>query len=319
VGRFAGMAFLTGAFALAGTSVVAGRLVVETLGTFTITVMSLFFALVGLLPLCGSKLAKHVRQIGYGDWLLLGIQALFGIFLFRLLLLQGLLRTSAGEAGILTGVTPAATALLAWLLLREPLDWFRGLGIISTITGIVVLQGFFSPDIIFSQEHLLGNVLVLSAALCESIFNVISRVSSVEFVWHSEQVLDPASQSTLVVSIALLLCLGPALAEQPLLALWSLDIIGWAALVWYGLFVTALAFIFWYAGIKRCAVSVAAAFSGMMPFTALLMSVLLLHEQPGWQQWLGGFLVVLGMVLTGIKASSLQPESTGEVAGQTET
>lgn len=313
--RFAGMAFLTGAFVLAGTSVVAGRLVVATLGTFTITVMSLFFALVGLLPLCGSKLAKSIRQLGYGDWLLLGIQALFGIFLFRLLLLQGLLRTSAGEAGILTGATPAATALLAWLLLREPLDWFRALGIISTISGIIVLQGLFSSDIMFSQEHLLGNVLVLSAALCESIFNVISRVSNVKAVWHSEQVLDPASQTTLVVSIALLLCLVPALTEQPLPSLLALEITGWAALVWYGLFVTALAFIFWYAGIKRCAVSVAAAFSGMMPFTALLVSVLLLHEQPGWQQWFGGFLVVLGMVLTGIKPLSSQSETAGEVPG----
>lgn len=310
--RFSGMVFLAGAFMLAGTSVVAGRLVVATLGTFTITVMSLFFALVGLLPLCGSKLRESIRQLTYGDWLLLGLQALFGIFLFRLLLLQGLLRTSAGEAGILTGATPAATALLAWLLLREPLDRLRGLGIISTITGIVVLQGLFSPDVMFSQEHLLGNVLVLSAALCESIFNVISRVSSVKAIWHSEQVLDPVSQTTLVVSIALLLCLGPALTEQPLPALWSLDVTGWAALVWYGLFVTALAFIFWYAGIKRCAVSVAAAFSGMMPFTALILSVLLLHEQPGWQQWLGGFLVVLGMVLTGIKAPSPQPEASGE-------
>ncbi|MED4750460.1 DMT family transporter [Brevibacillus choshinensis] len=91
----------------------------------------------------------------------------------------------------------------------------------------------------------------------------------------------------------------PALFEQPN---YSLSIIGWnewLALIWYGPFVTALAFIFWYAGIKRCHVSTAAALSGMMPFSALLLSVWLLGEQAGWQQWLGGLLVILGMVLIG--------------------
>ncbi|EFU41064.1 hypothetical protein PVOR_15584 [Paenibacillus vortex V453] len=43
----------------------------------------------------------------------------------------------------------------------------------------------------------------------------------------------------------------------------------WLALVWYVPIVTALAFIWWYAGIKRCQVATAAAFSGMMPFTAI--------------------------------------------------
>lgn len=304
--RFAGVFFLLGAFTLAGSSVIAGRFVVATLGTFTITVGSLFFALLGLLPLCGQKLGPKIWQMTRHDWASLFIQALFGIFLFRMFLLQGLLRTSAGEAGILTGATPATTVLLAWLLLKEPLDRIRFLGIISTVAGIVVLQGFFSPDIVFSTEHLIGNVLVLCAAICESVFNVLSRSSSVKSALRSAQVLHPIVQTTLVVIIALLLCLGPALTEHPAAALLSLNIVGWAALVWYGLFVTALAFILWYAGIKRCDAAVAAAFSGMMPFTAMILSVLLLNEQPGWQQWLGGLLVVLGMVLTGLKVHSPQ-------------
>ncbi|UUZ97191.1 DMT family transporter [Paenibacillus sp. P25] len=70
-------------------------------------------------------------------------------------------------------------------------------------------------------------------------------------------------------------------------------------MVWYGPVVTALAFVCWYAGIKRNPVSTAAAFSGMMPFTALLLSVLILREHAGWQQWSGGMLVILGMILIG--------------------
>lgn len=299
--RFAGALFLTGAFTLAGTSVIAGRFLAGILGTFTIAAASLVFALMGLLPFCCLRLGATLRGMTMHHWLRLLLQALFGIFLFRVFLLQGLIRTSAGEAGILTGATPAATALLAWLILKEPLYKARFLGIVSTVTGILVLQGVFSPEIGFSGEHLAGNLLVLCAAMCESFFNILSRINSIKTSSSQGQVLDPIVQTTLVTWIALLLCIGPALAEHPAAPLMSLDIAGWGALVWYGLVVTALAFIFWYSGIKRCDASVAAAFSGMMPFTALILSVLLLGEQPGWQQWLGGLMVVLGMLLTGLK------------------
>jgi drug/metabolite transporter (DMT)-like permease len=309
VERFIGVFSLLGGFTLAGTSVIAGRFVSEILGTFTIAAVSLFFALLGLLPLCARNLVQAIRQMPIRDWASLLVQALFGIFLFRMFLLQGLIRTSAGEAGVLTGATPAVTVVLARLILKEPLDMLRLLGVVSTVTGILVLQGVFLTDIGFSREHLIGNLLVLCAAMCESLFNVISRISSIKASLNQSQELNPTVQTTLVVGIALLLCLGPALGENPVNSLMSLGIAGWGALVWYGVFVTALAFILWYAGIKRCDISVAAAFSGMMPFTALVLSVMLLDEQPGWQQWLGGLIVVIGMVLTGSKLPAVRQEN----------
>jgi len=295
----AGMLYLTGAFSLAGTSVIAGSFVSAKLGVFTISAVSLLFALLGLVPLCAASLRATVPSLPARMWLKLFFQALFGIFLFRMFLLHGLLLTSAGEAGILTGATPAVTALLAWLFLQESLDKLRILGIVSTVAGIVVIQGLFHTGTEFSLEHLTGNGLVLCAALCESLFNVLSRLASVKAAKQLGQLLDPITQSTLVSAIALLLCFVPALTEQAYTRLTVLEVGGWGALIWYGLFVTALAFIFWYEGIKRCNASVAAAFSGMMPFTALVLSVLFLGEQPGVRQWAGGLLVLLGMVLTG--------------------
>jgi drug/metabolite transporter (DMT)-like permease len=296
---FAGMLYLTGAFSLAGTSVIAGSFVSAKLGVFTISTVSLLFALLGLVPLCAADLRETVPSLPARMWLKLFFQALFGIFLFRMFLLQALLLTSAGEAGVLTGATPAVTALLAWLFLKEPLDAPRILGIVSTVAGIVVIQGLFHTGTEFSLDHLTGNVFVLCAALCESLFNVLSRLASAKAAEQREPLLDPVTQSALVSAIALLLCLVPALTEQAYTRLRVLEIAGWGALVWYGLFVTALAFIFWYEGIKRCNASVAAAFSGMMPVTALILSVLFLGEQPGAEQWTGGLLVLLGMVLTG--------------------
>ncbi|WP_312563557.1 DMT family transporter [Anaerospora sp.] len=291
-----GMLYLAGAFSLAGTSVIAGSLLSGILGVFTISAISLLFALVGLLPFCAANLRAALPLLSWRTWMELFFQALFGIFLFRLFLLQALLLTSAGEAGILTGVTPAVTAVLARLLLKEPLDRGQIAGIVSTVSGIAVLQGLLSTGTQFTQQHFTGNMLVLCAALSESLFNVLSRLASVK---AAERALSPIAQSALVSAIALLLCLIPALNEQADMRLSLLNISSWAALLWYGLFVTALAFIFWYEGIKRCKASVAAAFTGLMPVTSLLLAVLFLGEQANVQQWAGGLLVMAGMVLTG--------------------
>lgn len=294
---FMGIVYLLAAFTLAGTSVIAARFVADHLGAFTITAVSLLFAMACLVPLCGRKLLSQVRTLRLPQLLALALQALCGIFLFRLFLLYGLARTSASEAGILTGATPAITALLAAVALKERLYGAKLIGILCTVAGISAIQGILSPGAGMTLSHVGGNLLVLCAAASESIFNVLSRRFAVRTEAGDQQAMDPLVQTTLVVGIALALSAVPALFEQPLARLQALELTQWLALFWYGAFVTALAFLCWYHGIRRCGAVTAAAFCGMMPLTAMVLSALVLREHLQWPQWVGGGLVVLGMVV----------------------
>lgn len=298
-----GMFYLSCAFALGGSSVIAAYFFHEKMGTFTVTAVSSFFAFLCLLPLGWRELVKTIRHLSSAEWILLSSQALFGVFLFRVFLLYGLSRTSAVEAGIITGATPAVTAALAMVLLKETINRRALLGILSTVGGILLIQELisFKPENTFSMIHLAGNALILGAAVSESLFNIFSRSAAVKTESSQKEPLHPIAQAILVSAIALMLSLIPSFFEDPLTSLLSFGWKEWLALVWYGPFVTALGFIFWYAGIKRCQASTAAALSGLMPFTALLLSVILLGEHAGWQQWSGGFLVILGMILIGVK------------------
>lgn len=294
-----GMLFLLGAFTLAGTSVVAARFVTGKLGTFTITAVSLFFALLCLIPFSAGEIKRSMKQMSFFSWITIFMQALFGIFLYRMFLLIGLLHTSSVEAGILTGATPAVTAILARVLLKETMNRKKWFGILCTVGGVVLVQGLFMPENKFTWEHFIGNILVLCASVCESLFNTCSRITVVKAQLNGENEIHPMVQTTLVSAVALLLCVIPALLERPVQLLSALGLQQWFSLLWYGVFITALAFIFWYEGIKRCHASTAAAFSGMVPFTSLILSVLLLGEQARWHQWIGGLLIILGMVLIG--------------------
>jgi len=293
--KLSGPLFLTLAFMLAGSSVISARLLSGHLGTFTITAVSLLIALIGLLPLCVRRLKK--TQIRRADVIMLVLQALFGIFLFRLLLLQGMMRTSTSEAGLLTGATPAITAVFAWVFLKERISFNKLLGILCTAVGVLLVQGLTASRL--SVAHFYGNLLVIGAATSESAFNIMSRVSAVKA--EKRTPLDPLVQTALVSALAFSFCVVPMLFEQPFERICVIGVTEWLALIWYGVFVTALAFIFWYAGIKRCSASTAAAFTGMMPLTSFILSMLLLREHAEWAQWAGGALVITGMVIIGQK------------------
>lgn len=299
-----GKIYLLLAFSLAGTSVLTGHILSEKLSSFTITAVSLGILLLCLSPFYGAKAVQTIRRLKRNDWRMLVLQAVFGIFLFRTFLLFGVNLTSTVEAGILTGTTPAITSALAFFILREKPSGWAVLGIACTVSGIVLLQGINLHSVQFSIQHLGGNVLILCAAASESSFNIISRKHRAAKQSDRDVQIHPLVQTLLVSAIAYVLSIIPAFIGQPFTALQTIGLKEWLALIWYGLIVTALAFVFFYEGVKRCDAYTTAAFSGMIPLTSLLLSLFLLQEEIGYAQWAGGLLIIFSMLLIGRKQKS---------------
>jgi drug/metabolite transporter (DMT)-like permease len=255
------------------------------------------------MPICWRKLKKTISDMSGRDFALVLLQALFGMFLFRMFFLNGIRLTSTGEAGILTGATPAVTSVLAVIFLKEPAGRRKFSGILCTVAGVIILQDFLSGSGTFSMGHFWGNMLILCAAASESMFNILSRIFAVKVKSRKEKDFSPIVQTTIVSALTLVLCLVPAALEQTSVLSPEIGRKEWFSLFWYGVVVTALAFICWYSGIKRCGAIIAAAFSGMMPFTAMLLSIVILGEKPGWQKCLGGALIIVGMIIIGTGSS----------------
>ncbi len=303
-----GKLYLLCAFSLAGTSVLTGYVLSEKLGRFTITAVSLGIMILCLSLFYGRRTIQTIRLLTRMDMKLLLFQAFFGIFLFRLFLLLGINLTSTVEAGILTGTTPAITSIMAYFVLRERPTGLNILGIVCTVCGILLLQGTSLTSIELSSQHIVGNVFIICAAASESSFNIISRRHKTMKQGHTDVQIHPVVQTLIVSTIAFALSLAPALVEQPFWALQKIGLTEWIALIWYGLVVTALAFVFFYAGVKRCDAYTTAAFSGMIPLTSLLLSILLLRETIGLVQWTGGFLIVSSMLMIGLKRRKITSE-----------
>ena len=286
-------------FSLAGTSVVTGSILTERLNGRLVTPLSLGIMLLCLFPFYGVRTIHTVACLKKRDLAVFTLQAGFGIVLFRLFLLTGVGLTSTVEAGILTGTTPAITSILAFLVLKETSHTWTVPGIVCSVLGIVLIQKNPQNLTAFSMSHTAGNLLILGAAASESTFNIISRKYREEGNDTELSSVPPMIQMYLVSLIAFFLSLIPGFYKQSVLSLSSIGLREWLALGWYGLVVTALAFIFFFEGVRRSNAYTTAAFSGMIPLTSMLLSLFFLKEPIGLNQWAGGGFIIFSMILIG--------------------
>jgi drug/metabolite transporter (DMT)-like permease len=299
--RLVGYASLSGGFILAGSSVVAAKFL-EGLPVFFASACGTAVAFVALLPLAAREMKSKKaasRRVGLrGALPLLAIQAFFGVALFRVLMLLALARTSASVVGIATSATPAVTAALSALFLKERIAARTAAGIGLAALGIAALQSGGAAGAAVGEAGLAlgGCLLALGAAASESAFNVLCK--------RLPATIGPrlASASVMAIAFAMLSTLSLATGER---VAW--DAIGPVrafAIVYIGLFSSALAYILWFTGVARVPASLAGTFSGFMPVASFALSIAFLGERPRATAFAGAGLAIAGVLLCAIRASA---------------
>jgi len=160
---------------LVGSNVGIGKSIVAFVPVLVFALLRFVIALAVLWPLLRPS---KMRQVARGEWLNLFLQALFGTFGFTLLMLSGVARTSAVAAGVITSTIPAVVALFAWAFLGERPNLRAVASIVLAMVGIVAVnlshtqasEGAASP-----AGSLIGNLMVLGAVCCESLYVILSR------------------------------------------------------------------------------------------------------------------------------------------------
>lgn len=280
---------LATAMILVGSSVVAAKLIVATIPPFIAGAGRFAIATALLVPLLLLREGRP-PALPRRDWAILALQAFTGIFLFYLLLLFGLRLTTATEAGVITGTTPAVTALLSVLILREragPLRWIGiGLAALGAVAASVPVGASVPSD---AAASLLGNLLVFGAVCGEASFTLGSKAISSR--------ATPLFNATAISAIGLAFFLPPALIEARGFAFAAVPLVAWLTVAYTGTVVTVLAFTLWFSGVARVPASVAAGFTGLLPTSAILLSALVLREPLTLQHLIAVAAVLLGLTL----------------------
>jgi drug/metabolite transporter (DMT)-like permease len=279
---------LIASMTLVGTNVGIGKSIVAYVPVFVLALLRFVVAIAVLLPLVRPVKMTSVKR---GEWLNLFLQAFFGTFLFTLLMLNGVQRTSAMAAGVITSTIPAVVALFSWCFLGEKPSGRAWVAIALAMTGVVIIN--MTHGGASEEGSLAGNVMVLGAVGCESIYVILSR--------RLAQTLAPIDICAYTHLFGLMLMLPLGIGR--LLSLDYASVPGniWALVIWYGLAASVFAFWLWMKGIRHVPGSLAGVFTAVLPIAAAAYGMLFLDERPTLAHG-----IALACVITGIALASLK-------------
>lgn len=284
---------------LVGSNVGIGKSIVAFVPVPLFALLRFVIALAVLWPL--FRIGK-MRQVTGGEWLNLFLQALFGTFGFTLLMLGGVARTSAVAAGVITSTIPAVVALFAWIFLGERPGARALASIALAIAGIVVVnlsQASAASGSMSATGSLTGNLMVLGAVCCESLYVILSR--------RLTQTLAPIDicAYTHLFGLLLMLPLGAGMLAHFDYASVPADV--WALLLWYGLSASIFSFWLWMKGIRHVHGSLAGVFSAVLPIAAAAYGMLFLDERPTFAHGIALACVITGIALASVKTKRVPP------------
>ncbi|MGE3901569.1 MAG: DMT family transporter [Nitrospiraceae bacterium] len=281
---------LTLAAVLWGGSIVGQKYALASFSAVEVSVLRGIGALAILIPLWWLQEGRSIRLVGRDRWLL----ALLGLAVLgnHLLTLFGLRYIGAAAAGVIIGASPAITALLSSLLIKDVPFRKVVAGSALSFAGVALVSGG-GGESAAGDNPWLGGTLVLLGLVSWALYtigsgSVMDRLSPLTINW-----------TTLLISIVL---------QIPLL--WSDQKVmqegwttvstgGWVALGYLIVFATALGQQAWLYGVQGVGPSRAGVFVNLIPVSALLLSALILGEAVGPREALGIVLILAGVWLVG--------------------
>lgn len=287
------------AMMLVGSSVVAGKLMVESFPVFLASALRFIIATVLLGGLLGWR-ERGFPRFSLRDHAILALQALTGVVLFNVLLLNGLTMTTAVASGIITSTTPAFIALIS-LLLGERMTRLAMLGIAITIAGIVVVNALgASGESSNGSRPILGGLLVLGAVVCEALFTICGKAVSDR--------VTPMATATLVCARGAAMLIPTGLWELRDFDPAGARLSGWIAILYTAILVTVGGFVLRFRAVAKVPASTAGVFTGLISISALICAAVILSEPIGWNHLIGVACVLAGIVL--VTRPERQPKET---------
>jgi len=144
-------------------------------GTYTPLAVGSARILFGACTLSGLALALHGKRAlpPRREWSRIGVLSILGVAANMTLYLEGLKRSTAGNATLLICVIPVFTFTIAVLLGHERFGARRIWGLLLALCGAAVL--IFGGQAEFGGEHALGNLLIMLNCLGYAAYLVLVR------------------------------------------------------------------------------------------------------------------------------------------------
>ncbi|BCT33780.1 membrane protein [Pseudomonas protegens] len=243
-------------------------------------------ALLGFMAVARIALVRpSLKQLGQ-----LALLGFFGIFFYNLCFFLGLQQVNASRASLIVALNPAVIALASWALFKERLSRRKLLGILSCLSGAALVICSRDPSALAAGAGgWYGDLLILGCVLGWGVYSLCSK--------GLNQHLGPLQTVTYSILMGTLMLWAATLArgEFDLHAIVRLDLSQGLSLLYLGVLGSALAYIWYYDGLRRIGATRSGVFIALNPLTAVLLGALLLGEQLSLVMGMGGVLILGGI------------------------
>ena len=279
-----------------------------TIPPFMIAVIRYFLAVICFFLILRFKEGTLNWQFAKEHWKILALMGLLSVTIYQAGYLIGEIFTSASDASIMVATNAVWVVILSSSFLKtERFAWRKMVGALLAFTAVVIVIGF-SPNVNVSNR-ILGDIMILLAALAYATYTVISRF------FLNKTLEDTESYQPSSIWIMTWVSLFGFLIITPIALIISPDFIIPATYltipprVWMGISYLAFlstigAYTFYLEGVKRLNASRAAIFQALVPLFGVLFSALFLQEE--FDVFVYPFallLVILGIILVNRKKS----------------
>ncbi|HSP42050.1 MAG TPA: DMT family transporter, partial [Luteolibacter sp.] len=162
-------------------------------------------------------------------------------------------------------------------------------GILISLLGVWIVISRGNPLALLRGEVRPGDLMILGCVFCWTAYTLLARPVMNE--------LPPLVAVTWSCLLGTVLILPFALAGGLLDEVHKIDAAAWAGIIYLGVPATSLAYFAYYHAIRRIGGVASGVFINLVPLFALLTGCLFLGETLHPGEWLGGLLVVSGVVI----------------------
>jgi drug/metabolite transporter (DMT)-like permease len=262
--------------------------------------LSARFLLAGILILGISAVRGDGWQMTWRDAAVFAILGVANNALYLGLGYTGLKTVSAGLGGLIVSANPVFTAMLAALLLGEPLTWRKAAGLLLGIVGVGFIVWHRMSVGTDSFHGILFTLASLASIVVGTIlFKVLAPKGS---LWIGNGVQSLAGGLAVLPFALIFSSLSDIVPNAQLLGAFAFLVLGGSI----------LGYLLWFHLLKVCGATAASAYHFLMPPLAMLFAWIVLGEHVEGRDLLGIIPVALGIYLvTRPSNKQVKPSSPG--------
>jgi len=272
-----------------GGTFVAGRIASRNIGPFSIAFQRFAIASI-LLILLTWKIEGKLPLLKKFQILPVILLGMTGIFTYNVMFFKGLKIIEASRASLIIATCPIFITIFSFFFLKEKINLIKGLGIIISICGAIIVISKGNINGIFETGLGRGELYIFCCVLSWVAYSLIGKT-----VMRDLSPLASVLYSVIVGAVALFI---PACFEGMLQNFSHQSLRDWSCISYLGIFGTVIGFVWYYQGVQRIGPTKAGLFINFVPVFTILCAFVILREPITFSLVVGTVLVISGVYLT---------------------